>query len=213
MGKITGMERKEELPPKVLQMYRAVMELIAEGEDLSAISVSTITGRAGIGKGTAYDYFDTKEEIMACALIFYMTEFSQSIRMQLLACEGFEEQINLLLDKLEEKSGKQHCFLRFVHVLTGNSEFSDLVRQKMVCPAFEQNLPLSVFGEVIEQGQRNGEIRRDLPTEYLVYAVVTRLSTYLASIVTEECFHVDSKGLRPYIFRGILEELTVQKKL
>ena len=100
MGKITGMERKEELPPKVLQMYRAVMELIAEGEDLSAISVSTITGRAGIGKGTAYDYFDTKEEIMACALIFYMTEFSQSIRMQLLACEGFEEQINLLLDKL-----------------------------------------------------------------------------------------------------------------
>ena len=33
------------------------------------IRVSTITERAGIGKGTAYEYFDTKDEIVACAVV------------------------------------------------------------------------------------------------------------------------------------------------
>ena len=72
MGKITGLEEPREIPSKVLLLYEAVEQLIVEGVDLNAICVSAITGKAGIGKGTAYEYFDTKEDILACAIMFYI---------------------------------------------------------------------------------------------------------------------------------------------
>lgn len=42
---------------KVLAMYQAVIEFINEGCDINTLKVADITGRAGIGKGTAYEYF------------------------------------------------------------------------------------------------------------------------------------------------------------
>ena len=53
MGRITGLEEIGHVPPKVRQMYGAVIELLEEGMDMEDIRVSTITERAGIGKGTA----------------------------------------------------------------------------------------------------------------------------------------------------------------
>ena len=51
MGKINGMEDIRQLPPKVCRMYKAVIQMLEEGMDVSDIRVSTITERAGIGKG------------------------------------------------------------------------------------------------------------------------------------------------------------------
>lgn len=59
-------------PEKVLAMYRAVVDLINEGSDIKALKVSDITGRAGIGKGTAYEYFSSKEEIISSSVLYYV---------------------------------------------------------------------------------------------------------------------------------------------
>ena len=59
MSRITGCEEVHQVPPKVLLMYKAVLQFIEEGADLANIRVSSVTERAGIGKGTAYEYFDS----------------------------------------------------------------------------------------------------------------------------------------------------------
>lgn len=56
---------------KVLAMYKAVCEYIAEGVDISRLKVSDITARAGIGKGTAYEYFRSKDELVERALNYH----------------------------------------------------------------------------------------------------------------------------------------------
>ena len=61
-------DEHEVLPPKAKQMYQAVLEMISEGDDVGVITVSGITTRAGIGKGTAYEYFKSKEELIGKAL-------------------------------------------------------------------------------------------------------------------------------------------------
>ena len=63
-------ETENELKPKVRALYEAVLELLNENADISTMKVSDITSRAGIGKGTAYDYFKSKEEIIACAVMY-----------------------------------------------------------------------------------------------------------------------------------------------
>lgn len=62
------MMERSELAPKVTATYQAVIDLLMEGVDVGSLTVSEITGRAGIGKGTAYDYFSSKEEMIAGAL-------------------------------------------------------------------------------------------------------------------------------------------------
>lgn len=59
---------RTEVNEKVLAMYRAVWTLIDEGCDLHKVKVADITNRAGIGKGTAYEYFRSKEEILRNAM-------------------------------------------------------------------------------------------------------------------------------------------------
>ena len=63
----------KEYLPKEKAIYQAVLALFEEGADLNSLTVSEITKRAGIGKGTAYEYFSDKEEMIAKAL-FYTTD-------------------------------------------------------------------------------------------------------------------------------------------
>lgn len=79
MRKITGFEPKEQIPAKVLQLYQGVMELILQGVDVRTLKVSDITQKAGIGKGTAYDYFDTREEIIVSAILHVMVCIQEEV--------------------------------------------------------------------------------------------------------------------------------------
>ena len=57
-------------PDKMRLMFEAVSELIKEQKEISRITVAEITSKAGIGKGTAYEYFSSKEEIIVNALMY-----------------------------------------------------------------------------------------------------------------------------------------------
>lgn len=207
MAKMTGMEEFQEIPPKVLRMYDAVMWLIEEGEDASSIRVSTITDRAGIGKGTAYDYFDTKEDIVACAVVFHIQRSFRLLEQELQKQESFEKQLSWLLDQMSGENNRKYCFIRMVHILTDNSEFSQLVRQKMMSKSFEKNHPVKVFEDILKRGVDRKELRSDLPVEFMVYTIFSGLLTYMMSISTEECFHVYPKEMKSLVYQQILREL------
>lgn len=207
MGKITGMEAAQNVPPKVLLIYEAIEHLIAEGRDLNSVKVSTITELAGIGKGTAYDYFETKDDIIACALIYQIKIISNTLCEALKKQESFAAQIAFLMDSIENENGNRNYFLRFIHVLTENSSYCQLVREKMATEAFRSYMPVNVFAEIVEMGVERGEIKRELPTDYVICAVFSKLMTYMMSICSAECFHLDILRFRPYIYKGLLDEL------
>ena len=207
MGRITGLEDADRVPPKVKQMYLAVIRLLEEGADASGIRVSVITENAGIGKGTAYEYFDSKEEIVACAVTYQVQCVMRWLESTLSEREGFAEQLNLLLDEMSVRDGRKYSFLRFVHLLTDNSEFSRLVREKVDREEFSRYRPENVFGRILKKGVERGELRDDLPFEYLIYCVFSHLVSYMMTLIAEDCSHVDPQSMRPLIYRGILNEI------
>ena len=64
-------------PDKVMKMFDAVLELVSEKAELTSLKVQDITTRAGIGKGTAYEYFDSREDIILFALLY---DYSKKIQ-------------------------------------------------------------------------------------------------------------------------------------
>lgn len=206
MGKITGLERKEDLPEKVLLLYDAVVQLIAEGEDMSGIKVSLITQRAGIGKGTAYDYFDSKEEIIACAIAYLLKKVTEEIHCHLMRLDTFSDQMNYLLDMTEEKLSEQQCFLRFVHLMTDTSAISQLLREKIGREQIERYLPISTLKVILKKAVEKGEVRDDLPMDYMVYAIFLRMVTYMGFISVGDSYGSRPQEMRPYICQGLLGE-------
>ncbi len=207
MGKLTGMESVSETPEKVLLMYQAVNCLVGEGVALPEMRVSAITTRAGIGKGTAYEYFETKEELLACAFIFYVNRIAERISDSLGKLGSLREQLDYVFCQLDEDSQKKYCFVRFVHAVTDDSRFSRLVRDKLMRAPEARNFPEYLFGDIIRQGVERGEINGEIPADYLIYTVFCKVLTYMMSICTEECFHTDVRQIRELVIEGIIRDL------
>ena len=210
MGKVTGLADIHHVPPKVNQMYEAVMQLLEEGADVADIRVSTITERAGIGKGTAYEYFDTKEEIVACAIVYHIQRLFSWLEETLEAQRDFRAQVTFLLDTVEQKNRCKEGFLRFVHMMTSNSGFDRMVREKMNEEAFAPYLPANIFGKILGQGVERGELRKDLPMDYMIHCVFSHLLTYMLAMASRDCFHMRETAIRPLVYQGILDELCVR---
>lgn len=49
------------LPEKKAAVFRAVLKLLRQGRPLGDLKVSEIAEAAGIGKGTVYEYFPSRE--------------------------------------------------------------------------------------------------------------------------------------------------------
>lgn len=207
MGKITGLESINELPSKVLLLYEAVEKLILEGVDINDIRVSTITEKAGIGKGTAYDYFDSKEEILACAVTFYMRKAMEELKQLLANYDSFTEQIDFLLEEIENNSIKKQCIIRYIHVMTDTSNFSQMVKEKLHTASVKNCLPIGVFFEIVEKAKEQGEVRKDLPVNYMVYVLFSKIIVYLGCTGDDNIINLNAKQIRPYVYQSILDEL------
>lgn len=211
MGKVTGLEDIHYVPPKVYQMYVAVMQLLEEGAEVADVRVSTITERAGIGKGTAYEYFDTKDEIVACAILYQIRRIFSWLGEKLEEQGDFRQQVSFLLDVVEQKESCKASFLRFVHLMTSNSDFDRMVREKMNAEAFTPYRPVNIFGKILGQGMERGELRKDLPMDYMIHCVFSHLLTFMLSIASRDCFHMKGASIRPLVYQGIINELCARE--
>lgn len=164
-----------ELAPKVTATYQAVIELLMEGVDVSSLTVSEITGRAGIGKGTVYDYFSSKEEMIAGAL-FYEIENSCGALYELLKKEEtLYDKMKLILIKMEERVATIGCFVRVLHLMLDHSAVGCELRKKIQNKRPDQLLLTDLIKMVVleEAGDAGKLSRPDII--YLVMTIVSRM--------------------------------------
>lgn len=119
-------------PPEKMQlMFEAVSELIRQQCDISTIKVQDITKKAGIGKGTAYEYFSSKDELIANALMY---EYGK--KMQMLAASAFEP------DDFRER-----CY-RIMDWIYDNKEYNQMFAQLM-----KKNFGVPICGENCDESK------------------------------------------------------------
>ncbi len=206
MGKITGLGDEGQIPPKVLQLYQAVNQLVDEGADPGSLRISAITDRAGIGKGTAYEYFNSKDEIVVNAVVYQMQTAMKELEKGLLERENFTEQLAYLLDEVSAQKDKPNNFLKLIHFLVDTSDFSRQVQEIMDSAACEKFHLIQLFRKLLGAAMQKGEIRRDLPLDYMVFSMGGRVLAYLVA-VSEGSLDISLSQMRELICRGILNEL------
>lgn len=205
MEKITGFEPQEQIPTKVLLLYQGVIQLIAEGADIGTLKVSDITQKAGIGKGTAYEYFDTREEIIVSALLHEMMCVQKKLQEVLSNRESFFGKMEYLLDMLERKLRERECFLHFIHLLTDTS-ICGLKLQKRISETDRGSyMPLTLLYRMIQEGIDRGELRSDLSLGYLCYAVGAQIVCFMGYISFSSQHMITAEELKSQILRQMRE--------
>ena len=95
-------DEKVPVSDKVERLYEAVRTLLEEGKSVNTLTVSEITERAGIGKGTAYEYFKSKEEMIAKAILYGRNNVTRKLQERLATFADFQDKYREIFNWMEE---------------------------------------------------------------------------------------------------------------
>lgn len=196
------------VPPKVKALYDAVLQLLEEGGDVNEIKVVDITNRAGIGKGTAYEYFTNKEEIISGALLYHISFVCGYLKEETKQCEKLSEVVECILDYLEKIMQEGECFIKVVHIFTDSSSLSRKLQEKVMERNQEACMPGDLLDQTIQIGIESGEIDKTLPYTYLIMTIVAKVLMYVVYLTgrigTGTC---GKEEMRQLIYKSLLSEL------
>ncbi len=167
------MQNKQTSREKILQS--AVQLFLGEGYE--ATSVNDICKHAGVSKGSFYHYFETKQ-----VLFLSLMENWSSRVMQSVLGEPITEDSNAK-DVLIQMPYQFN--MAFAAVPRGFPMLVDFWRQAMADPAIWKTAVepyryfMGFFMRIIEAGQQDGSIRKDIDSEILARLLVAVAMGYL----------------------------------
>lgn len=199
----------KETRPKVLALYQGVLELLDEGADVNSIKVSDITAKAGIGKGTAYDYFKSREEIIACALLYDVEQKIEEEKEELDRRQGFSKKVIYAFDWMERRFREQKVFAQILRLTTEGSGLSSTILEELQKRKKAGCGPLKILMEMCREGKSRGEIRQDIPASAACIASVANMAAFVMYLEkSEQMPELDMGWMKEFLCKGLLNQLT-----
>lgn len=203
------MKRTEgELPEKEKQLFSAVYDLLEEGADLSRLTVSDITQRAGIGKGTAYEYAKSKEELLAKAMGHQVLRSVRALGETVRAKEGLEAKLNGIFDWLDHISRKGRTCRHYISRLFGKDGMSVRLDEEKagqaesalreITEAMQQDLYAAYRAEEAGEKGHLKEVffRETLLAQFLGYLVGLQQEDWMKETSEQELRRFTMRGIR-----------------
>jgi len=146
-------ELSEEKDEKRKRMMEAAIEIFS-GKLFHQVKMEEVASRAGVGKGTLYLYFESKEALFRqsfqYAIELYHSRLQENLEAGLKPREKLKKIVYLQLGFLEEH-------LKVIYLLVGQSMAPPIFFHEEVSRA--RNNFLALLEEIIEQGIKQGEFR------------------------------------------------------
>lgn len=208
------MEKKKqtaEIPEKVLLIYQAVPQMLKEGADINTLKVSEITERAGIGKGTAYEYFSSKEELITRALLFYIEKKVNDIENISESQNSFPDKIHAVLDYVEQNFDDIRGFCMLVRIGTGSYEISEPLKNEYerMQETFDCHRMDHLIDRMIEQGRQEGILTQN-NTFLCRMAFASQMMMYTAALLQQEKADLnvpETEKLKTFVYHALVKSL------
>ena len=157
---------------KRLRLVEAACATFAE-RGYAATRVAEIAERAGVGKGTVYEYFSSKEELLFAVFESINADISSRMNNALAAGGSTAEQLHNVLrlgaEVISEQVELQPVILDFWAASRGKN-IEKTYREAVVASyTFFRNL----FSDFIREGQKRGEFKKSVDAEALATLVVS----------------------------------------
>lgn len=135
-----------------------------------------IAQKAGVGKGTLYEYFKNKQEIFDETCIEYVELILLRVEEICSMNISFNEKLQILFKKKKSSLYEDFDKSPIDYIMS----YKNIISEKVVKRIFEHVLDMNkIMIEIINQGKEEGVVRKDIPSEIIACFVVGTLGEYL----------------------------------
>lgn len=150
------------------RIFRAALGLFGE-DGFQATTVEDITEAADVGKGTFFNYFSNKEDVLSALAEVQLDKYAHAIQAAESGALSPRQALRLLWLRLPEEPGRSQALVRSLMVVFLSSPH---VRDKMT-RSLEQGREM--LARLFAQAQERGEARRDRRPRDLALAFQQKL--------------------------------------
>ncbi|WP_350344062.1 TetR/AcrR family transcriptional regulator [Proteinivorax tanatarense] len=171
-------------------IYEAALSLIDESDDLSKIKVMDIAQKANIGKGTVYEYFNSKEQLIAEAITYMLKRWINHLEESFADERSFKENYTLMLESVLSLLEKKHrTILGFISMSESGSHLYKSINTLMQ-ESFEelQKSNLRFYEKIVDKSVEEGVVKEKPPLFDWYFAIS---SSILCVIIHEKHFEGD----------------------
>jgi len=140
---------------------------------LHKAKMEDIAKEAGVGKGTIYEYFDSKKELFQEMIKYGIEQYSDEITSTFLSDESIQTKLRDFCISHGKFVG-QH--IDMAQTLLAQSE---VLSHEMKCWMMKYRIELGKkIAKVLKAGVEKGELRKDLDIEIASYAIFGTINQY-----------------------------------
>jgi AcrR family transcriptional regulator len=149
------------------QILEAALAVFSQ-KGFNAANVSDVAAQAGVSQGTIYWYFESKDELLTQALLFFFEDFGQGTVEALGQCPTAADKLRALGHVIVDMAaGIEGLFTLFLEYWASSPRREEAGRLWMDLLVEYKDLIV----QIIEEGVENGEFR-PVDAESLVWAVM-----------------------------------------
>lgn len=134
------------------KVYEAALALTSQGVSPAAMTIQQLADAAGIGKGTVYEYFSSKEEILQGLGHYCFEQENARVAERFARNHTLTDLENELVDYLQEVAAQRMSTYRLLAVNFGQQaalpEYTNACRSQLTAIVDEMLIRLQAAGEI-----------------------------------------------------------------
>lgn len=198
----------DQIPVKVRKLYDAVIALLEEGKDAGSLTVSEITERAGIGKGTAYEYFKSKEEMIARAILYGIIQSFEEIEHRIGGLAGFQAKYMEILNWLEEIFQEKGSLAILCRISQDSMQITGALKQEAIGVGCSPEMMFSHMDCLLYDKEGKTLIDSSLSVEMQKCAIFSSFVNFWVYINRNPELHENEmESYKRYLYRCLINSL------
>ncbi len=200
----------KQYPEKAIMIMDGVISLIRSGNKVAKITSSEIASAAGVGKGTIYEYFSSKEEIISQTFLYSINNQINEFERQVASKSGFHEKFSAIVDAMLDCSETHNNLILIFEALGGIGGIFDYVtdtNHEELCTAIERIRQIT--SAVIIEGISEGILNPINDANYIEHVVTCCImSLYKSSVKSRmRCGDIDKISTSQYAVTMLIKSL------
>lgn len=158
---LQGMGRRERRAAETrLRLFRSALKLIAE-RGFPNVTVEAITEAADVGKGTFFNYFDSKDHVLGVMAEIQLGKVREAVEQASQEGASIQSVISHLVGRIAEEPGRNPELAR---AFISSFLASEVVRQQMSRTMSDGQ---RMMAKIVEIGQQRGEIDPSVKKDHI----------------------------------------------